>query len=188
MTPSTENAAKPQMTQREANWHVHLAGMRASEQAEQLGTTPQDARALLNGAVGGKLVAGMKFPPIHGGFLLMLTFLGELKEKLTALKSDSGSLMAISYCLGMPDHAWESLQLDDGGSGVITRALWRDGIVVALEGQSLPAPNGAVLALKELGAWVAEQMAAMNAGDGDAPEAEKKSPPEPAVTTAETPT
>lgn len=37
------------------------------------------------------------------------------------------------------------LLVDDGGAGVLTRALWRDGVVVALEGQGLPAPNGAVL-------------------------------------------
>lgn len=144
------------MSLREANWHAHLAAMRAGNQAAQLGTTPADATALLDAASGGVIVANLRFPPIHAGFLLMLTWLGELKAKVVSLQSDSGSLMAIAYCLGMPDQAWAALRQKDDGA--------RFEAEVFDFAKAIPLP-----ALKALGAWVAEQMATMTAAEEEPP-------------------
>lgn len=67
------------------------------------------------------------------------------------------------------------LAVDDGGAGVIVRALWRDGVVIATEGQALPGLGGAVLATLDASqcelnngaqAYVRYQLAGSDSGVG----------------------
>lgn len=141
----TAPADKPVMTQREANWHTHMAGMRATSEAQRQGYDPEAAAALLDAGVAGRRIGAHVFPPVHAGFLLMLGLVNQVSETLPSLKSESASLMAIAFCLGDPERAWVLLRAEDG---------W-----AAFEQACFEFASQFTLAdLKDIGRWIGQQM------------------------------
>lgn len=156
---------RPQMTRQDANFNVHVAGMRAAEEAEKTGVSPQQADALLDAAAGGRIIGGVKFPPIHASLLLLLPQLDGFKTHCPALASEAVSLMGIAYCVLKPAEARATIRAKDGEK-------FEEEMYAIAEHLTLPQ-------LKELGEWIADQMKLLN-GDADAGEAEapeKKSLP-----------
>jgi hypothetical protein len=109
----TEPTPRPTITQLEANWQVHLAGMRAEAIARQQGVSEEEGSTLLDAAGGGCTIKGFKFPPVHGGFMLMLSRVEEFAKKKPILGSDMGNIAALAFILGCPEHAWAMLRNAD---------------------------------------------------------------------------
>jgi hypothetical protein len=97
MTTQTP-ADKPQISEINANWHVHEKCIEAQTEARNQGCEPGSATALLDGAVG-LTVEGVNFPAMSGGLVLALTRLNELTSKSTVLQDTSSELAAIAYVL-----------------------------------------------------------------------------------------
>jgi len=108
-TPPT----KPTITQLQANQLVFLAGVKAEQAARSHGTAPDDAAALLDAASGGVKIAGIVFPPIHGGFMLMMGRVNEFAESRKMLDTEMGNMAALAFILKNPELAWTMLKTAD---------------------------------------------------------------------------
>jgi hypothetical protein len=160
------------MSQREANWHTHVAGQRAEEAARNAGIDTDTSSALLDAAAGGKQIGGVMFPPWHGSLSLMLAHLGELRSKLVILRDTTSEMMAIAYCLAEPDLAWSAIRKDDAGKA-FEDAVFQFGRQFSVE------------QLREVMAWLAAQYQVMRGPEPEPEEApEKKPDPAPETPTA----
>jgi len=63
---------KPEMSAREASWHVHLAGMRASAEAKKKGGNIDAIEALASATAGPRMIAGMPIYPATEGTVFTL--------------------------------------------------------------------------------------------------------------------
>ncbi len=147
---------KPEITQKEANWQVHVAGIQASAQTEATGIDIATATHLLDAGVGIHL-KGVTFPPITAGFLMMLPLIEALRSKIVSLSQEGGQLACLAFCLGEPAVAWQTLRKDDGGK--------------TFEAASFDYAQQFSLAdLRALARWMTKQMADLNeAGEDPAP-------------------
>jgi hypothetical protein len=107
-TPDRPN--RPTLTQLEANQLVFLAGVKAEREAKAQGLSPEDGATLLDAASGGVVIGGLKFPPIHGAFMLMLERAEAFAEKRKVLKSDFGDMASLAFILKNPELAWGMLR------------------------------------------------------------------------------
>ncbi len=101
---------KPTITQLQANQLIFLAGAKAEAAAKEQGIAPDDAAALLDAASGGIKVAGMRFPPIHGAFMLMMSRVADFAETRQMLGTEMGHMGALAFILKAPQLAWEMLK------------------------------------------------------------------------------
>ncbi len=112
---------KPALSEIEANWNIHYAGIRAEKAAREKGITEGDSENLLNAAAGGKIIGGVLFPPIHAGFMLMMAKLAKL-EKWTALyTSELDNAAALAFILHAPKIAWPMIR--DGHEDAFIEAV-----------------------------------------------------------------
>jgi hypothetical protein len=158
---------KPEITRKEANWQVHVAGLQASAQTEVSGIDPATASHLLDAGTGLNL-SGVTFPPIHSGFLMMLPLIESLRTTLVSLSQEGGQLAALAFCLGQPAAAWQTLRAKDNGA--------------SFEAASFDyAQQFTLRDLRQLAQWMTKQMAELNdAGEDPAPgkQPASESPPE----------
>lgn len=108
--------SKPTLTELQANQLVFLAGVKAEQEAAAQGVSRDESASLLNAAAGGRVIAGMVFPPIHAAYQLMLHRVSEIAEKRQALGSPMGSMAALAFVLKSPELAWELIEADDEGA------------------------------------------------------------------------
>jgi hypothetical protein len=156
-TPTeTVPTEKPVITKKEANWQVHVAGLKAGKETEGAGIDPATASHLLDAAAG-LTIAGVTFPPISAGFLMMLPLVEKLRTTCLSMSQEGGQLAALCFCLGQPDAAWQCLRQKDEG--------------VSFEAASFAYANQFNLGeLRTLAQWMTVQMAALNdAGEDPAP-------------------
>lgn len=147
---------KPEITQKEANWQIHVAGLQASAQTEATGIDLATATHLLD-AASGITVSGINFPPITAGFLMMLPLIEALRTKITSLSQEGGQLACLAFCLGEPSIAWQTLRKDDEGKTFELAAFDY-------------AQQFSLSDLRQLARWMTSQMAALNdAGEDPAP-------------------
>lgn len=107
---NTSSPTKPTITQLQANQLAFLAGVKAEQAAKEQGVAPDDAAALLDAATGGVKIAGITFPPIHAGFMLMMGRVEEFAEKRKMLGTEMGNMAALAFILKSPDLAWLMLR------------------------------------------------------------------------------
>ena len=87
-----DSQTKPSMTRREANWHAHVAGMRAAEAASE--GDPAAADALMEGsAPSPTMVAGFHMPPLTIAVFWALRDVARAGE-IKGIESQIISLMA----------------------------------------------------------------------------------------------
>lgn len=101
---------KPTIAQLQANQLAFLAGMKAEKAAKEQGVAPDDAAALLDAASGGVKIAGITFPPIHGGFMLMMGRVEDFAEQRKMLGTEMGNMGALAFILKNPELAWSMLK------------------------------------------------------------------------------
>ena len=89
-----------------ANWNIHLAGLTAQKEARAKGITEGDSETLLNAAVGGKIIGGVTFPPIHAGFMLMMAKLAKMDKWTSLYTSELDNATALAFILQAPKIAW----------------------------------------------------------------------------------
>lgn len=156
-----ETDPKPTITQREANWHVHKAGLEASQAAAAAGVTPEIAGQLLDAAAG-LTVQGrngpINFPPITAAFMMLLPRLSKCRETCPSFANESGVLAATAYLLGDQEGAWQALRADPSG-GAFESAAFEFSSQFGLA------------ALKQIGQWLTVQMEAIQDDE------EKDTPP-----------
>lgn len=107
---------KPTLTELQANQLVFLAGVKAEKEAAAKGLSAEESASLLDAASGGRVIAGIVFPPIHAAYQLMLHRVSELAEKRQSLGSPMGSMGALAFLLKNPELAWQIIQADDEGA------------------------------------------------------------------------
>lgn len=105
-----ETPAKPTITQLQANWQIHIAGIQAEKAAREQGAAPGEIATLLDAASGGIIVAGLVFPPIHSAFMLMLSKVEALTKTKPALATEMNNLAALALILHSPRQAWAMLR------------------------------------------------------------------------------
>ncbi|WP_395737464.1 hypothetical protein [Prosthecobacter sp.] len=113
MNETTLSAAaetKPEISQLEANQRAFLAGIKAEQEARARGVASEDAATLLDAAVGGVVIAGIGFPPIHPAFILMQDRLAEFAKVKTILNHPSADCAATAFILKNPELAWNILK------------------------------------------------------------------------------
>ena len=106
-------SGKPTITQLQANQLVFLAGVKAEQEARAGGIAQDDSTALLDAGNGGVKIAGITFPPIHGGFMLMMSRVNEFATQRSSLATEMGSLGALAFILKEPRLAWDMLRNPD---------------------------------------------------------------------------
>lgn len=104
---------KPTLSEVEVNWNIHFAGLKAEQEARAAGVTDDQASTLLDAAAGGRIVAGLRFPPIHAGYMLMMSRVERLAKTEPALASDMGNLASLAFILHSPELAWTMLKFGD---------------------------------------------------------------------------
>jgi len=115
-TPMTDTATppittgKPTITQLQANQLVFAAGVKAEQEARAAGMASEDAAALLDAASGGVIIGGIQFPPIHGGFMLMMGRVEEFAKQRGMLGTEMGNMGALAFILKNPKLAWDMLR------------------------------------------------------------------------------
>ena len=107
-TPTTPT--KPTITQLQANQLIFAAGIKAEQEARANGMAGEDAAALLDAASGGVIIGGVTFPPIHGGFMLMMGRVAEFAKTRTMLGTEMGNMGALAFILKEPKLAWDMLR------------------------------------------------------------------------------
>lgn len=156
----SSTSPKPTITELEANWNVHLAGLRAEQEARKKGMSTLDGITLLDAAVGGKIIGGILFPPIHAAFMLMMAQVEPLAANNPALDTEMGNMAALALILHSPDKAWPMLR--EGHAALFAVAVTEFAMQFDLAD------------LKELTAWINEEMTKLNSKG----EAAGKSPAE----------
>lgn len=106
----TPTPTKPTLTELQAKELIFLAGVLAEQAAAAQGIAPDDAAALLDAASGGTRISGVRFPPIHAGFMLMLGRVEEFAKERAMLGTDFGNMAALAFVLKEPELAWAMLQ------------------------------------------------------------------------------
>jgi hypothetical protein len=153
--------AKPAMTRREANWHAHVAGMRASEAAAD--GNPAAADAIMAGSHPrpGAMVAGLHIPPLTIATFWALRDVAKAGD-VSGIESQLVSLLAF---------------LDPDA----VRAAAKDKDLAWLEDQAYSiARSLSPQAYAEIGRYIGAQMAALESLGGspdDAPDAPAGKPP-----------
>ena len=104
---------KPTITQLQANQLIFAAGVKAEQEARASGMAAEDSSTLLDAASGGVIIGGVTFPPIHGGFMLMMGRVAEFAEKRTMLGTEMGNMGALAFILKNPKLAWDMLRTAD---------------------------------------------------------------------------
>lgn len=160
---------KPTISQLEANWHTHLAGILAEKKAREQGMNPADGEALLDAAAGGRIIAGITFPPISGGFMMLLAKANQIAAKMPELAPDSmgtevGHLGALALILHSPAMAWQ-LMKQAGGEQLFADAVIEFSLQFSLDD------------LRSLINWIAEDMARLQRGACAPPHARLNSMP-----------
>lgn len=158
MTPTP--SAKAPLSEIEANWYTHLAGIQAEKEARELGVTQSDGESLLDAACGGRIIGGIKFPPIHGGFMMMLGKAQKIAEKYPEMANESmgtemGHLGALAFILHAPELAWTMLKRPD------CEPLFVEAVI------ELSMKFGLVQ-LREIVEWIAEDMSRLQRGGDSA--------------------
>ncbi len=151
---------KPTLSQLEANWHTHLAGLKAEKQARAQGMNPSDGEALLDAAAGGRIIGKVKFPPIHGGFMMMLAKANGIAKKMPEMANESmstemGHLGALALILHSPELAWSMMKQPEG------EQLFADAVIEFAMQFTLPD-------LRSLIEWIAEDMQRLQRGGDSA--------------------
>lgn len=134
---------KPTLTEIEANWNIHYAGLKAEQEARARGVTDDQAATLLDAGVGGRIVAGIQFPPIHAGYMLMMSSVEKMSKNEPVLATEMGHLAALAFILHSPERAWTMIKLGD--AAFFADAITEFSMLFTL-GQ-----------LKELMSWVGEE-------------------------------
>ena len=142
-TPNTP--ARPTLTQLEANQLVFLAGVKAERDAKAQGLSAEDGATLLDAASGGVIIGGLKFPPIHGAFMLMMDRAAAFAEKRRGLSSDFGDMASLAFILKNPELAWEMLR-NDAAAEIYEETVTRFALHLSLDD------------LKSVADWVACEM------------------------------
>lgn len=147
------------LSELEANWHTHLAGMRAEKAARERGTDEGAAEALLDAACGGKIIGGIKFPPIHAAFLMMMAKAQGIAQRnpdmaCDMMSSDMGHLGALALILHSPELAWQIMKRPDA------ETLFAEAVTEF-------AMQFDLIQLKEIVSWIMEDMDRLHRG-GDA--------------------
>jgi hypothetical protein len=108
-TPAAPDT-KPTISQLEANRLAFLAGIAAEKEAKAKGVGDEDAATLLDAAVGGCVIAGILFPPIHPAFVLMQDRLEAFAKVKPIMNHPSADCAATAFMLKEPKLAWEMLK------------------------------------------------------------------------------
>jgi hypothetical protein len=151
---------KPTLSQLEANWHTHLAGIKAEKKAREQGMNPSDGEALLDAAAGGRIIGGVPFPPITGGFMMLLSKANSIAKKIPEMAEDSmgtemGHLGALALILHSPEMAWKLMKQAGG------EQLFADAVIEF-------AMQFTLLDLRSLIDWIAEDMQRLQRGGDSA--------------------
>lgn len=147
------------LSQIEANWYAHVAGMKAEKEARERGSDEAANESLLDAACGGKVIGGLKFPPIHAGFLMMMAKAQGIAERNPEMASemmgsDMGHLGALALILHSPELAWQMMRQPDAET-LFAEAVTEFAMQFKLSD------------LREIVLWITEDMAKMQKG-GDA--------------------
>lgn len=134
---------KPTISELEANWNIHLAGLRAEKEAREKGVTEDQASTLMDAAAGGRVVAGVLFPPITAAYMLMLNRVEELAKTEPVLGTEMGNLAALALILHSPEKAWALIR--SGSPQLFADAVTEFAMLFTLA------------QLKELMSWVGEE-------------------------------
>ena len=147
--PPQSPQGKPIISEAQANFHVHVEGMKAQEEARKTGTDPEAAKVLLNAVAGGIVIGPHTFPPITAGFILLLPMLTKACEQSATLNHESGQMMAMAYALVGPERCWKTLRSPDLAVK-FDELVWEFAKDFTLE------------QLKELAAWIGTELQRMN--------------------------
>lgn len=148
--------ARPTLTQLEANQLVFLAGVKAEREAKAQGLSAEDGATLLDAATGGVVIGGIKFPPIHGAFMLMLERAEEFAETRKALGSDFGNMASLAFILKDPELAWGMLRNPNAAE------LFEDTVTSFALSLTLNE-------LKEVADWIGREMKRFSSQGADTP-------------------
>lgn len=138
---------KPVISEIEANWNIHLAGLRSEKEARAKGIPEGSGETLLDAAIGGRVIGGVLFPPIHAAFMLMMAKLEDLPEA-RLLRTEMDNMAAMGFILQCPKVAWPLLKAGEGKQLM-------DAVIEFSAEFTLPE-------LKEIMAWVNEELARLN--------------------------
>jgi hypothetical protein len=153
----TPSEARPEISQLEANRLIFLAGIAAEKEAQAQGVASGDAATLLDAAVGGKIIAGIVFPPIHPAFILMQDKLQAFAKQKPIMNSSAADCAATAFMLKNPKLAWSMLSSKSPEAvEVFYETITEFGMEFSAED------------FKALFAWVAEESARMQSGGEDA--------------------
>ncbi len=155
-TPDT-NQAKPEISQLEANRLAFLAGVQAEQEARAKGIGEAEAATLMDAAVGGMVIAGILFPPIHPAFVLMQDRLATFAAQKPIMNHASADCASTAFMLKEPKLAWALL--NDKTEGAAERFYE----TIVEFGMRFTSKD-----FKQLFAWVALESERMNSGGEDA--------------------
>lgn len=136
---------KPTITQLQANQLVFIAGVKAEQAAREQGVAGEDAATLLDAASGGVKIAGVTFPPIHGGFMLMMGRVEEFAETRKMLGTEMGNMGALAFILKNPELAWSMLKTPEAA------LLFEETVTEFAMNFTLPD-------LMQIGKWIEKEM------------------------------
>jgi len=136
---------RPIITQRQANWHVHVEGVKAHTAAESSGVDPDTATSLLNA---GTVISGIQFPPITAAYVLLLPFMEAAVQGDERMQSEAFQLMAMAFALAEPKRTWALL--NDKSSP----QAWPDAVFSFSSVFNMPE-------LKRLGEWINSELRRM---------------------------
>lgn len=102
--PGPPDDGRPKLTKQQAEWAVHVAAIKARQEAAARGADPGAAAALLAAGTGERLaVAGLVLVPPSAGHLLLL----DQVETLYAAENKRPNSLVLSLCLATPADVWE---------------------------------------------------------------------------------
>lgn len=113
ISPPPSAPQKPEITERQAKWHVHTAGIQAQEEARAAGAAPEAMEAVMDAASGGRHIGRHVIPPVHAGLMIMLGRLDAMLQKLPHLNNANGQLAGITLGLLQPEKCWSLLSSGD---------------------------------------------------------------------------
>jgi|GEM_PF-2667416 len=145
----SDTPTKPTITQLQANQLIFAAGIKAEQEARAAGMAGDDATALLDAASGGVVIGGVQFPPIHGGFMLMMGRVAEFATTRSMLGTEMGNMGALAFILKNPKLAWDMLRNADA-------ALLFEETVTEF------AMAFTLAQLVEIGGWIEREMKRLN--------------------------
>lgn len=147
----------PEISQLEANRLAFLAGVAAEQEARARGVGESEAETLLDAAVGGTVIGGIVFPPIHPAFILMQDRLTAFAAKKPILNHPSADCAATAFILKNPKLAWDMLRV------VSDEAVEQFYLTIVEFGMHFTTAD-----FKALFAWVALESQRMQSGGEDA--------------------